>query len=71
MNSPKRPNQDALYQALNIYRDAIRPFILKNLKAVQDLALEDHFQNEADIDIGNFPYLSQAMGAPQQIEADF
>ncbi len=57
MNSPKRPNQDALYEALNIYRDAIRPFIFKNLKAVQDLAPEDCFQNEADIDIGNFPYL--------------
>ena len=57
MNSPKRPNQDALYQALNIYRDAMRPFILKNLKAVQDLAPNDRFENEADIDIGNFPYL--------------
>ena len=57
MNSPKRPNQDALYQALNIYRDAMRPFILRNLKTVQDLAPEDRFQNEADIDIGNFPYL--------------
>ena len=57
MNSPQRPNQDALYQALNIYRDAMRPFIFKNLKAVQDLAPEDRFQNEADIDIGNFPYL--------------
>ena len=57
MNSPKRPNQDALYQALNIYRDAMRPFILKNLKAVQDLAPKDRFENEADIDIGNFPYL--------------
>ena len=57
MNSPKRPNQDALYQALNTYRDAMRPFILKNLKAVPDLAPEDRFENEADIDIGNFPYL--------------
>ena len=57
MDSPKRPNQDALYQALNIYRDAMRPFILKNLKTVQDLAPEDRFENEADIDIGNFPYL--------------
>ena len=57
MNSPKRPNQDALYQALNIYRDAMRPFILRNLKAVQDLAPADRFENEADIDIGNFPYL--------------
>ena len=57
MNSPKRPTQDALYQALNIYRDAMRPFILRNLKTVQGLAPEDHFQNEADIDIGDFPHL--------------
>ncbi len=57
MNSPKRPNQDALYQALNIYRDAMRPFILRNLKTVQGLAPEDRFQNEADIDIGDFPHL--------------
>ena len=57
MNSPKRPNQDALYQALNLYRDAMRPFILRNLKTVQGLAPEDQFQNEADIDIGDFPHL--------------
>ena len=57
MNSSKRPNQDALYQALNIYRDAMRPFILRNLKTVQSLAPEDRFQNEADIDIGDFPHL--------------
>ena len=57
MNIPERPNQDALYQALNIYRDAMRPFILRNLKTVQGLSPEDRLQNEADIDIGNFPYL--------------
>ena len=57
MNSPKRPNQDALYQALNTYRDAMRPFILRNLKTVQGLSPEDRFQNEADIDIGDFPHL--------------
>ena len=57
MNAPKRPNQDALYQALNIYCDAMRPFILRNLKTVQGLAPEDHFQNEAAIDIGDFPHL--------------
>ena len=57
MNSSKRPNQDALYQALNIYRDTMRPFILRNLKRVQGLPPEDHFQNEADIDIGDFPHL--------------
>ena len=57
MNSPKRPNQDALYQALNIYCDAMRPFILRNLKTVQGLSPEDQFQNEADIDFGDFPHL--------------
>ena len=57
MNSPKRPNQDALYQALNIYCDAMRPFILRNLKTVQNLSPEDQFQNEADIDFGDFPHL--------------
>ena len=57
MNSPQRPNQDALYQALNIYCDAMRPFILRNLKTVHGLAPEDRFQNEADIDIGDFPHL--------------
>ena len=57
MNSAKRPNQDALYQALNIYCDAMRPFILRNLKTVQGLSPEDQFQNEADIDFGDFPHL--------------
>ena len=57
MNPRQRPNQDALYQAVNIYCDAIRPFILRNLKTVQGLAPEDHFQNEADIDFGDFPHL--------------
>ncbi|RKU36700.1 hypothetical protein C6496_12300 [Candidatus Poribacteria bacterium] len=57
MNSSKRPNQDALYQALNIYRDVMRPFILKNLKTVQNLSPKDRFENEADIDVGDFRYL--------------
>ena len=57
MNAPKRPYQDALYQALNIYRDAMRPFILRNLKTVRGLSPEDHFENEAEIDIGDFPHL--------------
>ena len=33
------------------------PFILKNLKTVRDLSPKDRFENEADIDIGNFRYL--------------
>ncbi len=35
----------------------MRPFILRNLKTVQDLSPEDRFQNEADVDIGDFPHL--------------
>ena len=35
----------------------MRPFILRNLKTVQGLAPEDQFQNEADIDFGDFPHL--------------
>ena len=57
MNSPKRPNQDPLYQALNIYCDAMRPFMLRNLKTVHNLSPEDQFQNEADIDFSDFPHL--------------
>ena len=57
VNSSKRPNQDALYQALNIYRDAMRRFILKNLKTVQDLSPKHRFENEAEIDVGDFRYL--------------
>ncbi len=57
MSSKKSPNQDALYDALNIYRDAMRPFILRNLKTVKGLSPEDRYQNEDDIDIGDFPYV--------------
>ena len=35
----------------------MRPFILRNLKTVQGLSPEDRIQNEADIDIGDFPHL--------------
>ncbi len=39
MNSTKnpRPNQNALYQALNIYRDAMRPFILFLSSPISDM----------------------------------
>ena len=57
MNSSQRPNQDALYQALNIYRDAMRPFIFRNLKTAQGVTPEDRIQSEDDIDIGKFPHL--------------
>ena len=57
MNSSKTPNQDALYEALNIYRDAMRTFIYKSMKSVSGLLAEENINNETDIDINNFPYL--------------
>ncbi len=57
MNSSERPNQEALYKALNIYRDTMRSFIFKNMKAVSGLLEEENIQNETDIDINDFPHL--------------
>lgn len=57
MNSKKRPNQESLYKALNIYIDTMRPFIFSNLSTVERLLPKDRFQNEADIDIGDFSRL--------------
>ena len=57
MNSSERPNQEALYKALNIYRDSMRSFIFKNMKAVSGLLEEENIQNETDIDINDFPHL--------------
>ena len=57
MNSKKRPNQEALYKALSIYRDTMRPFILRNLSTLERLPIKDRFQNEAEFDIGDFPHL--------------
>ena len=57
MNSKKSPNQDALYKALNIYRDAMRSFVFKSLKAVSGLLAEENIQSETDIDINDLPHL--------------
>ncbi len=57
MPDANRPNQDALYNALNLYRDAMRPFVFRNLKTVHTLATEDRFENSVDIDINHFPPL--------------
>lgn len=57
MNSKKWTNHEALYNALNIYIDTMRPFILTNLKSVIHLPPKDRFHNEADIDIGDFSRL--------------
>ncbi len=41
MNVIERPNRDALNKALDIYRDAMRPFIVRSLKKVRGKTVED------------------------------
>lgn len=41
MASIKRPNREALQQALDIFRDAMRPFIVRSLKSVPGWQAED------------------------------
>ena len=40
-----RPNRDALNKALDIYRDAMRPFIVRSLKRVRGQQVEDVIRN--------------------------
>ena len=40
-----RPNRDALNKALDIYRDAMRPFIIRTLKRVRGQQVEDVIRN--------------------------
>ena len=40
MTTIDRPNRDALNRAIDIYRDAMRPFIVRNLKKVQGGTVE-------------------------------
>ena len=40
-----RPNRNALNKALDIYRDAMRPFIVRNLRRVQGRQVEDAILN--------------------------
>ncbi len=49
----ERPNKNALQQALDVFRDAMRPFIVKNLRSVrgrqvEDLILDALNPNQAD-----------------------
>ncbi len=45
MNTVDRPNRDALNSVLDIYRDAMRPFIVRCLKKVQGTQVEDVIRN--------------------------
>ena len=59
MNAPEFPNQDALYEALKIYLNAMRPFVIRNMKRARGIAPEDEYRlnNPAKLDIGHFPHL--------------
>ena len=72
MTTVNRPNRDALNDALDIYRDAMRPFIVRNLRSVQGAQISDLISRslqfrtsaprnpndlEAAIDINDFPLL--------------
>ena len=41
MQTTNRPNEDALRQAVDIYRDAMRPFIVRQLKRVQGAKVKE------------------------------
>ena len=41
MQMTSRPNRDALGQAIDIYRDAMRPFIVRQLRRVQGTSVEE------------------------------
>ena len=36
-----RPNRDAIIQAVDVFRDAMRPFIVRNLRSVHGKQAED------------------------------
>ena len=72
MTTVSRPNRDALNHALDIYRDAMRPFIVRNLRSVQGSQVSELISRslqfrtsaprnpndiEASIDINDFPLL--------------
>ena len=72
MTTVNRPNRDALNDALDIYRDAMRPFIIRNLRSVQGAQVSQLISRslqfrtsaprnpndlEASIDINDFPLL--------------
>ena len=41
MQTTNRPNEDALRQAIDIYRDAMRPFIVRQLRRVRGAKVEE------------------------------
>ena len=57
MSSQTRPNQHELFKATNIYLDAMRPFIFRNMKKVQSVAAEDRIEDPDDVEISDFPHL--------------
>ena len=41
MNTIERPHRDVLNKALDIYRDAMRPFIIRSLKQIKGKHIEE------------------------------
>ena len=54
MTTQSRPNRNALNNAIDIYRDAMRPFVRRRLKTVH-VSEKDRIENDDDIDVGDFP----------------
>ena len=64
-----RPNRDALDKGLNIYRDAMRPFILRGLKRVRGLSVEDAMRRA--LGRGGYRWISAGLRKPGATVADF
>ena len=45
MSTVARPNRDALNRALDVFRDAMRPFIIRCLKRIRGQQIEDVIRN--------------------------
>ena len=58
MTTQSRPNRRALNDAIDIYRDVMRPFIRRRLNTVH-VVDEDRIENDDDIDVGDFPHYTR------------
>ncbi len=56
MNQSKYPNQETLNRALNIYREAMRPFLRRCLKQVRGTTVEELSEERSPLDVGDFAH---------------
>ncbi len=67
MTTTLRPNRDALSRAIDIYRDAMRPFILRSLKRMPGVSVETAIrQSLPDRQADNF---RAALGSGEDLES--